>query len=78
MPKLPKPFQAPSINLATHGKAWLDVLPTELEVGDHVMNYGIIAEISNDNGGLRFIFAGTVLPIQFDLSSPLRAFTKVK
>lgn len=76
MPKIPQPFQTPSINLTTtHGKEWQDVLPEELEVGDHIMNYGILAEILEDGS---FIFAGQIEPIHFRPEFPISAFTKVK
>jgi len=77
MPSIPQPFKNPSIDLSSHGKEWLEVYPSELAVGDHVMNFGIIAEIRTE-GGLSFIFAGKILPIQFDAGSKIQAFTASK
>lgn len=75
MSKIPKPFEAPSIALYAHGKEWREVYPSELEVGDHVMNFGIIAEIRTDNG-LQFVFAGTVEPITLAPDFTIQAFTR--
>lgn len=75
MPKKPAPFKTPSIDLTAHGKSWQSVLPGLLTVGDHIMNFGIITEIDNNNG-LTFTFAGSDLPVNFDAGSVVLAFTK--
>jgi hypothetical protein len=71
MPSIPEPFQAPSINLDNAAKRWRVAYPGELEVGDNVMNFGLITEIS----GTTITFAGNDTPIHFDGSSTLEAFT---
>lgn len=76
MPSIPKPFEAPSVSLTRHEKEWKDVLPSQLSVDDHILNFGIVKEIREGSNGLEFIISGQSLPISFVPDLTLRAFTQ--
>lgn len=65
MPRKPKPFKRPSIDL-DHGKSkeWKNVQAKDVKVGDIVADYGQVSLLEQHSDGLDILFlSGKVLSI---------------
>ena len=78
MPRKPKPFRRPSIDLDGKGrKEWQDVPAESLKVGDIVQDYGQVKDVASNNHGTTLSFlSGT--HVFYDPKALVRAFTAVK
>lgn len=85
MPKLPKPFSRPSIDLGAPERAWQDTTWDKLRAGDIVPDYGVLEkiELSTHETSKRelakwyFPERWTTMAVETAKAEKVRAFTQV-